>query len=104
VLLEWPSAFVDGTQNNNLAEIIFDLALLRAGELGRYQEEHQPTIGPPHGLPVSLKDQFHVKRGNASMAYVGRIGKERLVESELVKELLSFGAIPMTKVRCSRST
>jgi len=45
-----------------------------------------------------MKDQFHVKSVNTSMGYVGWIEKERPVESLLVKELKSLGAIPIAKV------
>ena len=95
-------------QNNNLLEIAFDVALARAEELDRYFEKHHETIGPLHGLPVSMKDQFHIKGVETTMAYVGWIGtfegrkgtgKEKVVESELVRELYSLGAIPIVKVR-----
>ena len=65
------------------------------------------TIGSLHGLPISLKDQFHVKGVETSMAYVGWIGtfegkkgtgKERNVNSELVRELQELGAILIAKV------
>jgi amidase len=81
--------------------------LLRAKELDRYYEEHGKAIGPLHGLPVSLKDQFHVKNVETTMGYVGWIGtfegkkgtgKEKRVESELVRELRSLGAVPYVKV------
>lgn len=90
-----------------MLEIFFDIALLRAKELDDYMEEHGEPAGPLHGLPVSFKDQFHVKDVETTMAYVGWIGtfeglkgtgKEKFVESELVKELLSLGAVPMAKV------
>lgn len=54
-----------------------------------------------------MKDQFHVKGMETSMAYTGWIGtfegrkgtgKERVFESELVKELHSLGAIIIAKV------
>lgn len=95
------------TQNGNLLEFFYDLALERAQELDRYFKQYNSTVGPLHGLPVSLKDQFHVKGVETTMAYVGWIGtfegekgtnKERHVESELVRELLELGAIPIAKV------
>ena len=54
-----------------------------------------------------MKDQFHVKGTETSMAYIGWIGtfegrkgtgKEKVFESELVRELHSLGAIPIAKV------
>jgi amidase len=53
-------------------------------------------------VPVSLKDQFHVKDVETSMGYVGWIGtfegkkgtgKEKVVESEMVKMLRNAGAV-----------
>lgn len=64
-------------------------------------------MGPLHGLPVSLKDQFHVKDADTTMGYVGWIGsyegdksseKVHKVESQIVEELLSLGAILYCKV------
>jgi amidase len=55
-----------------------------------------------HGVPVSLKDQFHVKDVETTMGYVGWIGtfegkkgtqKERVFESEMVRELRNMGAV-----------
>lgn len=86
---------------------MFDTALERAKELDRHMEEYGTAIGPLHGLPVSFKDQFHVKGAETTMAYVGWVGtfegrrdtgKEGKVESELVREMIELGAIPIAKV------
>lgn len=59
-------------------------------------------MGPLHGLPVSLKDQFHVKGVETTMGYVGWIGtfqgrkddpRRKTFESELVRELRAMGAV-----------
>ncbi|KAL8847886.1 MAG: hypothetical protein Q9221_007097 [Calogaya cf. arnoldii] len=95
------------TQNNNLLEIFFDQALEQAQRLDQYMDKTNQTIGPLHGLPISLKDQFHVKGVDTSMAYVGWIGtfegekgtgKERNVNSELVRELQELGAVLIAKL------
>ncbi|KAI9650619.1 hypothetical protein NHQ30_000637 [Ciborinia camelliae] len=81
-------------------------AILEAQKLDDYFVEHKKPTGPLHGLPVSLKDQFHVRGVETSMGYVGWIGtfegkkhtgKERVFESEMVKELRSLGAIMFCK-------
>jgi amidase len=46
---------------NCLHEIFFDQAIAEAEKADKYFEEHKKPIGVLHGLPVSLKDQFHVK-------------------------------------------
>ena len=79
----------------------------RAIELDRYIDENGQLIGPLHGLPYSMKDQFHIKGLETTMAYVGWIdtfegqqhtGLERKFQSELAKELELLGAIPIAKV------
>jgi len=91
---------------NCLHEIFFDDALQAAEWLDKYYDEHKKPIGPLHGLPVSLKDQFHVKGVNTHMGYIGWIdtfqgkkddSRKGNFESEMVKELKSLGAILFVK-------
>ncbi|KAI5918985.1 amidase signature domain-containing protein [Camillea tinctor] len=98
--------------SNLLLEIGFDLALDRAQELDDYFEKHHTIVGPLHGIPLTLKDQFHVKGLETSMAYVSWIGtfegqsntgKEKNFESQIVKELYSLGAIPIGKTTLVQS-
>ncbi|KAJ5612581.1 hypothetical protein N7510_005775 [Penicillium lagena] len=85
-----------------LHEIFFDAAIESARKLDAYFAKHQSPVGPLHGLPVSLKDQFHVKGVETTMGYVGWIGtfegkrddpRRGTVESELVRELRNLGAV-----------
>ncbi|OAQ65418.1 general amidase [Pochonia chlamydosporia 170] len=87
---------------NCLHEIFFDKALERANYLDAYFAEHQTVVGPLHGLPISLKDQLHVKGVDTTMGYVGWIGSNlgvthpsqvHKLESQIVTELLSLGAV-----------
>ncbi|PYI11218.1 acetamidase [Aspergillus sclerotiicarbonarius CBS 121057] len=91
---------------NCLHEIFFEDALRVAKELDEnFAATGKPT-GPLHGLPVSLKDQFHVKGVETTMGYVGWIGtfegnkddpRAGVVESELVRELRNLGAVLFCK-------
>ncbi|KAL8650323.1 MAG: hypothetical protein Q9226_005196 [Calogaya cf. arnoldii] len=85
-----------------LHETFFDAAVEDAKSLDAYYAKYRKPIGPLHGLPVSLKDQFHVKGVETTMGYVGWIGtfqgkkgtgKERVFESEIVQELRDLGAV-----------
>lgn len=87
---------------NCLHETFFDAALASAKKLDEYFAEHKKTIGPLHGVPVSLKDQFHVENVETTMGYVGWIGtfegvaddpRKGKYESEMVRELRALGAV-----------
>jgi amidase len=74
--------------------------------LDDYYAKNNKTVGPLHGLPISLKDQFHVKGVDTTMGYVGWIGSNlgisepkqiHKVESQIVTELLSLGAVLFCK-------
>lgn len=93
-------------QNNCLHEIFFDQAFERAKMLDDYYVKHGKTMGPLHGLPVSLKDQFHVKDVDTTMGYIDWIGSNlgisdpdqaHRTESQIVTELLSLGAVLFCK-------
>ncbi|KAI9727054.1 MAG: Acetamidase [Cirrosporium novae-zelandiae] len=85
-----------------LHEFFVDTAVADAKKLDAYFAMHKRPIGPLHGLPISLKDQFHIKGVETTMGYIGWIGtfqgkkgtgKEMVFESEMVRELRNLGAI-----------
>ncbi|EEQ34981.1 putative amidase [Microsporum canis] len=95
-----------------LHEVFFDQALERAKYLDDYLEENGKPMGPLHGLPISLKDQFHVKGNDTTMGYVGWIDtfegdkssdKVHKFESPLITDLLSIGAILYCKTAVPQS-
>ncbi|KAJ6786038.1 hypothetical protein PWT90_06572 [Aphanocladium album] len=97
---------------NCLHEIFFDAAMADAEKLDDYFAKHGKPVGPLHGLPVSLKDQFHVKGVETTMGYVGWIGtfqgkvgtgKEKVFESELVRELRNLGAVLFCKTALAQA-
>ena len=75
--------------------------------MDEYFSKHGTTIGPLHGLPVSLKDQFHIKQVDTSMGYIGWLDTYEgsrdefyvhKINSQVVDELLSLGAVLFCKV------
>jgi amidase len=82
--------------------------LSEAKALDDFWKTHQRPVGPLHGLPVTMKDQFHVKGMGTTMGYVGWVDSfegnksselKYQAESELVRRLESLGAIVIAKVR-----
>lgn len=60
-----------------------------------------------HGLPISVKDQFHVKGSDTTMGYVGWIGtfegisdsnQVGMIQSQIIADLETQGAIVFCKV------
>ena len=89
-----------------LHEIFFESAIAAARELDEEFARTGMPVGPLHGLPMSFKDQFHIKGVETTMGYVGWIGtfegmkgtgKEKTFESELVREVRAAGAVPFCK-------
>ncbi|KAJ6128877.1 hypothetical protein N7471_010094 [Penicillium samsonianum] len=87
---------------NCLHEVFFEAAIKDAKEQDEYFAKHKTPVGPLHGLPVSLKDQFHVRGVETTMGYVGWINtfegqqndpRSGTEESELVRELRNLGAV-----------
>ncbi|KAJ7460676.1 general amidase [Mycena latifolia] len=78
---------------NCLTEIFVDQALIRAKELDEYFKSTGKTVGPLHGLPISLKDQIAVEGVELTMGYVGWIGNVSKENSVCAQLLLDQGAI-----------
>ena len=85
-----------------MLEIFFDAAIQQAEALDAEFAETGKPVGALHGLPISLKDQFHVKGVSTSMGYIGWLdtfqgkkgtGQEKNFESEMVRELAACGAV-----------
>ncbi|KAJ6036184.1 general amidase [Penicillium herquei] len=106
------TAAISQQLNNCLHELFISKALQRAEELDAYLETHGATVGPLHGLPISLKDQFYVKDVPTSMGYIGWLDTYEgdsnpqlvyKVESQIVGELLSLGAVLYCKTSLPQS-
>ncbi|TBU30787.1 general amidase [Dichomitus squalens] len=82
---------------NCLTEIFVDRALARAREVDDYLKTYGKPIGPLHGLPISLKDQFCLKGMETIMGYAGWIGRISQFDSVLVEILYDCGAVPFVR-------
>ncbi|KAI5479103.1 amidase [Pseudohyphozyma bogoriensis] len=82
---------------NCITEFLFDRAFARAEELDAHFKATGAVVGPLHGLPVSLKDQFDIEGVDSTMGFVSLIGKPAKSNSVLVDMLESLGAIIICK-------
>ncbi|KAF9563083.1 amidase [Agrocybe pediades] len=78
---------------NCCTEIFVDRALDRARYLDETLAKTGKPVGPLHGLPVSLKDQFTINGLETVMGYVSGVGQYADKDSVLVKVLNQCGAV-----------
>ncbi|KAJ7134751.1 general amidase [Mycena epipterygia] len=82
---------------NCLTEIFVERALARAKELDEHLSHTGTVVGPLHGLPISLKDQFTMKGLETIMGYVKWIGRYAESDCVLVEILYECGAVPFVR-------
>jgi amidase len=78
---------------NCLTEIFFSDAIARARYLDREYLTTGKTLGPLHGVPISLKDTFKVKGYDASIGIASLAENPAKENSLLVDILLDQGAV-----------
>ena len=86
-----------------MTEVFFGDAVHEADKLDQYYQQHGELIGPLHGVPVTLKDQFDVKGADATLGYVGRAFKPATRDAAIVEILKSLGAIILAKTNLPQS-
>lgn len=81
-----------------LTETFFDQALARARQLDDHLTATGQTVGPLHGLPISLKDCFNVAGVPTSLGFVSYLDRlAPTTNSSLVDILLAAGAVLYVK-------
>lgn len=78
---------------NCALEFFPEMALKQAKELDDFYEKNGRTVGPLHGLPISLKDQLRIKGLETTMGYVAWIDKYDTEDSVLTAMLRKAGAV-----------
>ncbi|GAP89722.2 putative fatty-acid amide hydrolase [Rosellinia necatrix] len=82
---------------NCLSETCFDRAIETAKALDEHLARGSGPIGPFHGLPVSLKDNFNLKGLDSTVGFTSLVGDPAQHDSELVSVLVKAGAVPYVK-------
>lgn len=84
-------------------EMFFDEAMKTAELLDQHLKSTGKTVGPLHGLPVSLKDGFDVVGQDSTLGWVSEIGKAKSEDAALVKVLRAQGAVLYVKTNIPQS-
>ena len=80
---------------NCLSEVFYDAAINQAEELDLFQKESGKTLGPLHGLPIAMKDNFNIKGEATTVGIVNWCFKPEKAtsDSSLVEMLREMGAV-----------
>jgi Asp-tRNA(Asn)/Glu-tRNA(Gln) amidotransferase A subunit family amidase len=90
-------------QTNCLTEICFDDAIAQAKRLDDFHRQSGRLIGPLHGVPVTVKDQFNINGLDSTLGYVGRAFAPAASDAPLVQTLKQLGAIIIAKTNLPQS-
>ncbi|PSK46489.1 hypothetical protein B9Z65_5457 [Elsinoe australis] len=82
---------------NCLSETLFDHALETAKSLDQQFKARGGPIGPLHGLPISLKDNFQITGLDSTDGFVSWVNSPAATNSALVDLLASLGAVAYVK-------
>ncbi|KAI1854642.1 hypothetical protein JX266_000760 [Neoarthrinium moseri] len=78
---------------NCLSETCFARGLETAKKLDEHLARTGKPVGPLHGLPISLKDNFHLVGLDSTVGFVSHIGDAATYESVLADLLREAGAV-----------
>ncbi|KAF2093996.1 amidase [Rhizodiscina lignyota] len=78
---------------NCLTETMFDYAISTAKKLDAHLKSTGKPIGPLHGLPVSLKDNFNVKGLDSTVGFASLVNDPATYDATLVDILRDAGAV-----------
>lgn len=67
---------------------------MRAKELDEYQAEHGKTVGPLHGVPISIKDHIRQAGHAAPCGFLYAVDEIAEADSHLFAILRAAGAVP----------
>ncbi|KAJ5161130.1 Amidase [Penicillium capsulatum] len=84
-------------------EIFFEAAFSNAKELDEYLATTGKTVGPLHGLPVSIKDLFSVKGVDTSVGWVGLTNNPATADKSVAQTLRRLGAVLYVKTNLPQS-
>lgn len=77
--------------------MFFDEAIAQAKSLDESLRKTGKVVGPLHGLPISLKDNFNVVGKDSTVGFASLVNKPATYSSTLVELLERAGAVRYCK-------
>lgn len=87
----------------SLTEILFEDALAQAKTLDAAKKATGELVGPLHGIPMTLKDQFDVAGYDSTIGYVSYANKPATQDAVIVEHLKTLGAVVLAKTNLPQS-
>ncbi|KAJ5151618.1 hypothetical protein N7492_009913 [Penicillium capsulatum] len=88
---------------NCCTELFFEEALEAARHADAYLAKTGRTLGPLHGLPISMKDLFRIKGQDSTIGWVGLAGKPALEDGPTTEIIRRLGGILYVKTSVPQS-
>jgi Asp-tRNA(Asn)/Glu-tRNA(Gln) amidotransferase A subunit family amidase len=93
----WFESIANVSQTNCLSDAFFDEAIESAKALDDHLTRTGKVVGPLHGLPISLKDNFNVKSKDSTVGFTSLVNDPAEHNSTLVDVLEKLGAVRYCK-------
>lgn len=84
-------------QTRCLTVVMFDEATTQAKKLDEHFAKTGKTVGPLHGLPISLKDNFNIPGKPSGVGFCSWALEPMKQESTIVRMLRDLGAVAYVK-------
>ncbi|CAN9340593.1 unnamed protein product [Alternaria alternata] len=82
---------------NCLSDVFFNEAVQQAKSLDDHLQRTGKTVGPLHGLPISLKDNFNIKGKDSTVGFTSLVNQPAEYNATLVDILERLGAVRYCK-------
>ncbi|KAF3035864.1 hypothetical protein E8E11_005521 [Didymella keratinophila] len=82
---------------NCLTDVFFDEAVRSAAALDDHLQRTGKLVGPLHGLPISLKDNFNIKGKDSTVGFTSLVDQPAEYNATLVDTLQELGAVRYCK-------
>jgi amidase len=98
------SATVAHQLTNCLSDLLYHEAITTAKRLDEHFRQTGKPVGPLHGLPISVKDNIHVKGTDSCLGVVSLVDIIDNEDSTIVSKIRKLGGIPFCKTIASAAT